>query len=503
MRTKNVIRNTGFSLLLEIIVLAFGFIMPRLIILTYGSSVNGLTSAINQIIGVINLLQAGAIGASIFEMYRPVAENNYKKISIIYLSSKKYFRKLGFVFLGIIIAVIPLLVWNQSDSGIPPWAIGISVLILGLNGGYNFFFYACFDIIFSAHQRNFQMSLAGIIEKLIYYALLFLVISVKIHFVFMYVAVLIGGTAKILWLAYSFNKNYKKKLVPIEKGITYKVKNKGHLLTNQISTQVIESSPVLIISGMLGLTYASVYSVYNLIQLTLRTVFATIQYSIAASFGNVTVSENQEKVLSVFSSIHFVFSMLGTFLYTCTAFLFMPFIKLYTSNISDADYIIPKLALLIIIYSITWCLYMPFFMASNAYGLFRQTSVQSVICGAFALLISFIGVRYNMAFVLLGIIAYYLMSFIWRLIVMKRYLPWFKLKALPRRTAFIILLPLFAYCLNINMKIEAVSWTVWVILALITVFASGTLMFIYILLFERRELLLCLDYAKALLGRKK
>ena len=503
MRTKNVIRNTGFSLTLEMIVLAFGLIMPRLIILTYGSRVNGLTSMINQIIGVINLLQAGAIGASIFEMYRPVAEKDYEKISIIYTSSKKYFNKLGFVFLGIILAVIPFVIWNQSDSGIESWAIAVSVLILGLNGAYSFFFYACYDIIFSAHQKNFQMSLAGIIEKLAYYALLFLIISLNIHFIFMYVAVLFGGTVKILCLTYAFNKNYRKKLLPVGKEINYKVKNKGHLLVNQISTQVIESSPVLIISGILGLTYASVYSVYNLIQLMLRTVFATIQYSIAASFGNVTVSENQEKVKGVFNVIHFIFSMLGTFLYSCTAFLFMPFIELYTGRISDADYIVPSLALLIVVYSISWCLYMPYFMASNAYGLFRQTSVQSVICGAVSLIISFICVRYNMSFVLIGIITYYLSSFIWRLIVMRKQLPWFKLAALPRRTVLLISLPLLSYILYENLNIAAVSWLMWVLMALAAAFIISALMLIYILIFERCEFLLLIDYVKALSGRRK
>lgn len=503
MRARNVFRNTCFSLTLEAMMLAFGLIMPRLIILTYGSSVNGLTSTINQIISVINLLQAGAVGASIFEMYKPAAEGDYGKISVIYTASKRYFNRLGGVFLGIILAVTPYVVWRQSDSGLPPWAIAISVLILGINAGFSFFFYACYDIIFSAHQMNFQMSLSGIIERLAYYGLLFLVISAKIHFVFMYLAVLLGGTTKALYLAYAFNKSYKKKLIAVERNNPYKVKNKGHLLVNQIATQVVESSPVLIISSALGLRYASVYAVYNLIQQTLRTVFSTVQYSVAASFGNVTVSENREKVNHVFNLIHFVFMMMGTFLYTCTAFLFMPFVALYTSRFSDVDYSQPLLAFLIVAYAISWCLYMPYFMASNAYGLFKETSHQSVICGIIAILISSISVRQNISLVLIGVIFYYTASFLWRLAVIKKHIPWFSLRALARRSAVLISMSALAFGLYCFFEVAFVSWLQWVLAAVLTTAVVFAVVLGYSLFFERSELFLCIAYAKALVFGKK
>lgn len=503
MRSRNVLRNTCFSLALEVLMLAFGLIMPRWIILTYGSNVNGLTSTINQIIGVINLLQAGAVGASIFEMYKPVAAGNYKAISMIYTSSKRYFNRLGCVFFLSILAVIPYVVWSQSRSGLPPWTIAASMLILGINAGYNFFFYACYDIIFSAHQMNYQMSLAGIIEKLVYYGLLFIIVGAKIHFIFMYMAVLLGGTSKILYLAYAFHKSYQKMLVPVEKHNFYKVKNKGHLLANQIATQVIESSPVLMISGTLGLRYASVYAVYNLIQQTLRTVFSTIQYSIAASFGNVTVSENQEKVNRIFNIIHFVFCMMGVFLYTCTAFLFMPFVHLYTKNFDDVNYIQPLLAIYIVLYAISWCLYMPYLMASNAYGLFRETSKQSVLCAAISLLLSVIGVKMNICLALSGVLFYYLASFLWRLHVMRKHIPWFSLNALARRTIILIVLPMFAYLLYRLLGLTFQSWLAWIMTAGVTTAAVCGILLMYILAFERSEFQLCLHYARSLIRGKK
>lgn len=503
MRTKNVLRNTGFSLALEILTLAFGLIMPRLVILAYGSNVNGLTSAVNQIISVINLLQAGAVGAAIFEMYGPAAEKDYIKISAIYSSSKKYFNKLGCVFMGIIIASAPLVAWSQSDSGLPSWAVAASVLILGMNAGYSFFFCSCYDIIFSAHQMNFRMSLAGIIEKLTYYGLLFLVIGFRIHFVFMYAAVLLGGTAKVIYLTYEFKRNYGKKLVHTDKSVYYKIRNKGYLLVNQISIQIAESSPFLIISSLCGLGQTSVYSVYNLVQYTLRTIFASVQYSVAASFGNVTVSETREKANSVFNLIHFGFSMMGTFLYTCAAFLFVPFIRLYTHNFSDADYMLPVLALLIIFYSVSWCLCMPYTLAANVYGLFRETSAQAVICGAAAIIISIVAAESGISYVPAGLIFYYLSGFAARLAVIKKKMPWFSFKGLIRRTALLILFPAASFILYEVLKLDIRSWPLWLLTAVLTALAAGGSILLYILMFERSEFEQFLDYFKAIFLRKK
>ena len=87
-------KNLFFSLAYEALLILLGLILPKLIIATYGSEVNGLTSTINQILIVINLLQAGAVGASIYQMYAPVANNDQEEINRIMSTSQRYFRRL-------------------------------------------------------------------------------------------------------------------------------------------------------------------------------------------------------------------------------------------------------------------------------------------------------------------------------------------------------------------------------------------------------------------------
>ena len=99
MRSKNTLKNIATSISYEIMLILFGLVAPKLIIDTYGSEVNGLSSTVHQILQILNLLQAGAVGASIFQMFKPVAEQDYKQISIVLEASRKYFWKIGSIFL--------------------------------------------------------------------------------------------------------------------------------------------------------------------------------------------------------------------------------------------------------------------------------------------------------------------------------------------------------------------------------------------------------------------
>ena len=96
-RTKHITSNIIFALILESLQVVCNLIFPRLIIKTYGSSINGLTSTIGTMLTVINLIQAGAVGAATYEMFKPVSEKDYFTISRIYKSSRSYFSKLGFI----------------------------------------------------------------------------------------------------------------------------------------------------------------------------------------------------------------------------------------------------------------------------------------------------------------------------------------------------------------------------------------------------------------------
>lgn len=58
MRSKNAILNISTSLILQMLTAISGLVISRLILLTYGSGVNGLVASISQFLSYVSLLEA-------------------------------------------------------------------------------------------------------------------------------------------------------------------------------------------------------------------------------------------------------------------------------------------------------------------------------------------------------------------------------------------------------------------------------------------------------------
>ena len=83
MSTKLLARNTCVSLLYQAITAICGFIMPRLVITYYGTTVNGLINSITQFLGIITYLDLGISAVAVSYTHLDV----YKRQVIIFSSA--------------------------------------------------------------------------------------------------------------------------------------------------------------------------------------------------------------------------------------------------------------------------------------------------------------------------------------------------------------------------------------------------------------------------------
>ena len=118
MQNRILFYNSISPLVFQIITIICGFILPKLILTSFGSEVNGLVNSISQFLGVIAFLELG-IGAVVkSSLYKPLANEDYTSISEIICSADKFFRKLGYlllVYVIVMVIVYPAIV-NQRFS---------------------------------------------------------------------------------------------------------------------------------------------------------------------------------------------------------------------------------------------------------------------------------------------------------------------------------------------------------------------------------------------------
>lgn len=485
MRTKLTLYNTIVSLISQFLFLILSIIFPRLIILIFGSEINGLTASINQVLNIINLLQAGIVGASIYDMYRPISENNNEVIGKIYYSAKKYFNKLSVIFLIFGIVVIPLFLMN-SNNNISFFESFLSVVILTLNGTIIFKYISSYDIIISAHQRKYILVYSSLIEKIIYYTLLVFILMYRIHFIFMYLALICGTIFRILYLSYYFKKNYEEKINNYSKETDYKVNNQYYLLSNQIVQQIVESAPILIISSFYGLASASVFSLYNMIVSSFKMIFTTIQNSIAPSFGDLSVSD-KEHSSRIFDIIQLLFINLGDVVTACLIILCIPFVRLYSQGFTDINYINVELSICISFLCLSYCIFTPYNMAINANGEYKSVFKQNIFYGItfilFAILLSVIDYTYCIVCFSL----FYIVSSLDRIIVIKNKCFYLEKSVHVRRIFIAVIFPIVYYFLFSGFAIN--SWIEFILFGFFHFTFSSIIVLLIDYLFDRQSIL--------------
>jgi len=74
MRKKLLAFNTVSSLAYELTVIICGFILPRLILGSFGSEVNGLVNSINQFLAIIAFLELGVGSVVQSSLYKPLSQ---------------------------------------------------------------------------------------------------------------------------------------------------------------------------------------------------------------------------------------------------------------------------------------------------------------------------------------------------------------------------------------------------------------------------------------------
>ena len=89
MRSKKTVLNIFSSLSLQIIVIISSLIVPKLIISSFGSDVNGLVTSITQFLAYITLLESGIGPVVKAALYKPLATKNKHEIVNILKSTEK------------------------------------------------------------------------------------------------------------------------------------------------------------------------------------------------------------------------------------------------------------------------------------------------------------------------------------------------------------------------------------------------------------------------------
>jgi len=384
-RKKNTLLNTGSSILLQIVTGISGLILPRLLISVFGSEVNGICASITQFLGYISLLQAGVEGVFRASLYRPLSEKNMEKVSGIVNEAKGFYRKIALIFIPYVVGLCilyPIFVESSYDK----IYLASLVLILSLGTFLQYYFSLSYISLISADQkvRIIYLLEAVVIVLNLVVSIVLIKIGLGIHWVKI-------GSCLVFAIKPAFYGWYVKKNYKLVKNAVLsknEVKQKWNGLVHHIAYFIHTNIDIFLLTLFVNTKAVSVYAVYYSVTASVEKIINSISSGANASIGNLLVTETKEKINEIFDKYEFIQSAVITVLLSITAILIVPFVKVYTKGITDAQYIQPLFAYILVLSVFLYCMRCIYTSVIQNAGKFKETQVGAIIECALNLVIS-------------------------------------------------------------------------------------------------------------------
>lgn len=297
------------SLGITLIMIFLGFITRRVFVDNVGVEYLGLNGLLQNILGVMTLLEGGFATSVVYNMYKPLAQDDRPKILALLQLYKKVYR---WIALGIVIfslALYPFLdcfMKNAEDLSY----VSIVYFIFVFNSVVGYFTAYKWSLI-NASQQVYKLTVVNLVYQVgLNLTKLAILYYTKNYILYLVVEALFGVGLNIAIVRkadtlFPYIKTKVKYEVErsVKRGI---IKNMKALFINNVGGYFMHSTDNIIISSFVGVSIVGLYSNYTLIISTVTTMVSQVLNSFSESIGNLIASEEDDKVYSVFKTIFFV-----------------------------------------------------------------------------------------------------------------------------------------------------------------------------------------------------
>jgi O-antigen/teichoic acid export membrane protein len=345
MRTKSTFYNILIRLSASLIPSFLALILNNIILVKFGSDVNGVISTVGQLINLLMIFEGGFTMATTIALYKPYLLKDYEKINSLLSAIKSVFSRIGLLvtILGLILAIItPYYFKSEVDRN----QISILLIIATTHLGIQFFITSSYNILFSVAQIEYKSSALDFVFNISSQVLSIISIINGGSIVFIKIIALVIPTLRIPFLIKMFKNNFPfGDLSKVKKDFSF-LTNTKDIFSQKIANLIFGSTDLIIISFMIDTKNASIYAVYNMIFIFIKGIILSIILSPFHSFGQLYAENNNNKLRDIYKIFQFISIIIINIFLSAILIVILPFIDLYTINVVDINYINPLTALL-------------------------------------------------------------------------------------------------------------------------------------------------------------
>lgn len=317
----------------QVLTLILKFVVRSVVIHQLGVIYLGINSLFSSILQVLSLAELGFGTAIVYNMYKPIAEDDKKTIFALLKLYRNIYRIIGSIILISGIIILPFVPKIIKDGYPDDINIYLIYLIYLFNTVISYWMFAYKTSLLEAFQRTDVISKTVSITRLILNVLQITILCVLKNYYTYLIMLPVSTVLNNLLNAYAVKKlfpEYNKCEGSLDNKVLHSIKeNVMGLMISRICKTSRNSFDSIFITAFLGLAVAAVYSNYFCILSMLISIMYVICSSMTAGIGNSIACYDSCKNYEDMKKINFLYMWIGGWCTICMACLVQPFMKIW------------------------------------------------------------------------------------------------------------------------------------------------------------------------------
>lgn len=346
MRIRNSIINVSAGIGSQVIITLLSFISRTVFITYLGVEYLGINGLFTNILGMLSLAEAGIGSAIIYNLYKPVAENDEEKINMLMRFYKKAYMVIALIVFLLGLSIMPFLGYFVKDSNVENTHLIYIIFLLNTASSYLFSYKISFlNVCQKSYISTGIYSISSIISTCIKIGILY---ATQNYILYLVIDIIITITTSV-FLSVVVDRMYPflKKKVSSQLDSETKnniIKNVKALVLHNIGGYLVFGTDNMIIASFVSVAAVGLYSNYYMLINICRTFINQFFDNITHSVGNLVAKENSDKIYSVFKTTmlcnFWIYSIFSIILYI----IMEPFITLWIGS----EFVMGKSVLIIL-----------------------------------------------------------------------------------------------------------------------------------------------------------
>lgn len=347
MRVKSSLLNISAGLGNQIIITALSFISRTVFINSLGIEYLGINGLFTSILAMLTLAEAGIGSSIVYNLYKPVADNNQPKIlALMQLYKRAYLIIAGIVML-LGLGLMPFLELFIKETSVENLNIIYLLFLINTAAPYLFVYKHSF---LNVNQKNYIVTAAFSVSAIVSTCLKIAILYFTENYILYLAIECILSIITSIILVFVVDKLYpflkqkiKSKLDPETKANF--IKNMKAIILQNVGNYFIFGVESILISSFVSIAAVGLYSNYKMLIDICRTFLNQVFSNMYHSLGNLVAKESSEAIYRIYKVTLF----LNFWLYSLLSIVLYLFVEPLIRFWIGPDFIMSNTVLLVLV----------------------------------------------------------------------------------------------------------------------------------------------------------